>query len=65
MRTSPNTVAMYTETKEEKLLTFGRPQEERDRDTLTSTANSQMRSGKEWILAPLVPVTQVHYITYT
>ena len=41
MRTSPNAAAIDTETKEEKLLTSGRPHISRDlqQDTLTFTAN--------------------------
>ena len=40
-RTNPYTTAMDTEIKEEKVLTFGRPQVGRDlqQDTPTSTAN--------------------------
>jgi len=60
IRTSINAAA--TETKEENPLTFGRPYVSKDlqQDILTSTANPYMRSEKEWILAPLLPVTQVH-----
>ena len=41
MRTSPNAAAVDAETKEEKLLTFGRPPVGKDlqQDTLTFTAN--------------------------
>ena len=41
MRTRLNAAAVEKETKEEKLLTFGRPQVVRNpqQDTLTSTAN--------------------------
>ena len=60
MRTSPNAAAVDTETKEEKLLTFGRILVGRDlqQDTLISTANPYMRPGKGWILAP--PLSRSH-----
>ena len=62
IRTSLNAAAVDAETKEENLLTFRRPQAGRDlqRDTVTSTATPQNRSGKGWILAPPLPVTQVY-----
>ena len=62
IRTNPNTTAVDAEIKKEKLLTFGRPQIHRNlqRDALTSTASLEMRSGKGWILAPPLPVTQLH-----
>jgi len=60
-RTNPNAV-IDTEMKEEKLLTSGRPQVGRDlqQNTLASTANPKMRSGKGWILAPPLLITQLH-----
>lgn len=47
--------------KEKKLLTLRRRQVYRNlqRDALGSTANPSMRSGKWWILAPALVVTQV------
>ena len=46
--------------KGKKLFTFGRPQVCRNlqKDALISTANSYMISGKGWILAPALPITQ-------
>ena len=54
--------AIDTETKEENLLTFGRSLVHRDlqKDLLASTASSEMKSGKGWILAPPLPATQLH-----
>jgi len=51
---SPNEAAVDTETKKKKLLTFRRSQVGRElqQDTLVSTANPSMRSGKGWFLAP-------------
>ena len=46
---------------EEEIVTFSRPQIDRNvqQDTSTSTANPLMRYGKGWILVLLLPVTQV------
>ena len=59
---SPNAATVDTETKEKKLFTLKKPQIDRNLqwDTLISTANPQMRSGKGCILAAPLPVTQVH-----
>jgi len=49
MKTSPNAATIDTETKKEKLLTFGRPPV--GTDPPTSSANPKMRSvrGGSWL----------------
>ena len=62
MRTSTNAAALDAEMKEENLLTFGRLPAGRDlqQKPLASIAKPKMRSGKGWILASPVLVTQEH-----
>ena len=65
MRICPNAAAIVTKTKDKNLLSLGRPLIGRvlQQDTLSSTANPEMRSGKGWILSSPLLVTQ--YIAYT